>query len=235
MNARRIVDRSRSLCGTRAWSSSMTAGIATPRRCLPSPLATPLVGGFGLFFDDAEIRERGRGGDLRQRALVGARAVRQQLERTVGDALEHHGRLGPISVLLLIVAASGVMGPCATRSTRRGTSIRARRSSAASSWTCRSLGHADRVQPARSARRARRPTIWATKAGRSTCSGDAIVFMLGVALFLYRVLPSPRPRTRECRGGRRGRRGAHQPHARRAEDLLRVRATSGRCTARSAP
>ena len=35
---------------------------------------------------------------------------RERLERTVGDALDNTGRLGPISVLLLIVAASGVMG-----------------------------------------------------------------------------------------------------------------------------
>ena len=37
-------------------------------------------------------------------------ADRARLERTVDDALDNTGRLGPVSVLLLIAAASGVMG-----------------------------------------------------------------------------------------------------------------------------
>ncbi|HUR85527.1 MAG TPA: YihY/virulence factor BrkB family protein [Solirubrobacteraceae bacterium] len=73
------------------------------------PLALLLAGGFGLVFDDSGVRERiiqtvfdnvplASGGD------------RPRLERSVSDALEQAGSLGIFTTLLLIAAASGVMG-----------------------------------------------------------------------------------------------------------------------------
>jgi membrane protein len=73
------------------------------------PLVLLLAAAFGLLFDDAAVRERiittvfdniplASGGD------------RPKLERAVGDALEQAGHLGIFSTLLVIVAASGVMG-----------------------------------------------------------------------------------------------------------------------------
>src|SRR3712207_5037682 len=68
------------------------------------PLAMLLVGGFGLFFDDAEVRERTVRAVFDNVPLAEDRD-RPRLERTVGDALDGAGRLGPISILLLLAAA----------------------------------------------------------------------------------------------------------------------------------
>ena len=73
------------------------------------PLAQLLVGFFGLVFEDAEVRER------IVRTVFGnvplsQEADRAQLERTVSDSLAGAGGLGPISIVVLIVAGSGVMG-----------------------------------------------------------------------------------------------------------------------------
>ena len=73
------------------------------------PLAMLLVGGFGLFFEDEEIRRRVVEAVF-ENVPLSQEADRARLERTVDDALDNTGRLGPISVLLLIAAASGVMG-----------------------------------------------------------------------------------------------------------------------------
>jgi membrane protein len=73
------------------------------------PLAMLLVGGFGWFFDDEDIRRRVVTAVF-DNVPLSQDADRARLERTVDDALDNTGRLGPISVLLLIVAASGVMG-----------------------------------------------------------------------------------------------------------------------------
>lgn len=73
------------------------------------PLVLLLAGAFGLVFDEAGVRERiirtvfdnmplASGGD------------RPKLERAVGDALDRAGNLGIITTILLLVAASGVMG-----------------------------------------------------------------------------------------------------------------------------
>lgn len=73
------------------------------------PLVLLLAGAFGLVFDDVAVRERiiqtvfdnlplASGGD------------RPRLERSVGDALDQAGHLGVFSTILLIAAASGVMG-----------------------------------------------------------------------------------------------------------------------------
>src|SRR4051795_12089596 len=73
------------------------------------PLAILLVGGFGLFFEDEEIRRRVVTAVF-DNVPLSQDADRSRLERTVGDALDNTGRLGPVSIVLLIVAASGVMG-----------------------------------------------------------------------------------------------------------------------------
>ncbi len=73
------------------------------------PLVLLLAGAFGLVFDDSGVRERiiqtvfdnvplASGGD------------RPRLERSVNDALQGAGSLGIFTTLLLIAAASGVMG-----------------------------------------------------------------------------------------------------------------------------
>jgi membrane protein len=73
------------------------------------PLAMLLVGGFGLFLDDQEIRDRVVTAVFDNVPLA-QESDRVRLERAVNDALGRAGRLGPVSVLLLLVAASGVMG-----------------------------------------------------------------------------------------------------------------------------
>ena len=73
------------------------------------PLAMLLAGGFGLFFDDEEIRRRVVEAVF-ENVPLSQEADREQLKDAVGDALDNTGQLGPIAVLLLIAAASGVMG-----------------------------------------------------------------------------------------------------------------------------
>ena len=73
------------------------------------PLVLLLAGAFGLAFDDAAVRER----IIRtvfDNVPLASGDDRPRLERTVTDALEQAGRLGVLSTILLIVAASGVMG-----------------------------------------------------------------------------------------------------------------------------
>lgn len=73
------------------------------------PLALLLVAGFGLLFDESEVRERviTTGFDS---VPVTQEADRERLERSVRDALDDAGNVSAISVGLLIIAATGVMG-----------------------------------------------------------------------------------------------------------------------------
>jgi membrane protein len=68
-----------------------------------------LAGAFGLLFDDAAVRER-----IIQTVFdnvpLASRDDRPKLERSVGDALQQAGHLGIFTTVLLLVAASGVMG-----------------------------------------------------------------------------------------------------------------------------
>jgi membrane protein len=73
------------------------------------PLALLLVATFGLVFEDAEVRER-IVKTVFENIPLSAEKDRDRLEATVSDALERAGSIGPFSVLLLIVAGSGVMG-----------------------------------------------------------------------------------------------------------------------------
>ena len=73
------------------------------------PLALLLVAAFGLIFDDADVRGRVVKTVFENIPLSTA-GDRDRLESTVSDALRRAGNIGPFSVLLLIVAGSGVMG-----------------------------------------------------------------------------------------------------------------------------
>ncbi len=73
------------------------------------PLAILLVGGFGLVLEERDVRER-----VIQTAFdavpVTQEADRARLESTVRSALERSGDIGPVSILLLLASATGVMG-----------------------------------------------------------------------------------------------------------------------------
>jgi len=73
------------------------------------PLVLLLAGAFGLVFDDEAIRERIIQTVFDNVPLASA-DDRPKLERTVADSLQQAGRLGIVSTILLLVAASGVMG-----------------------------------------------------------------------------------------------------------------------------
>jgi membrane protein len=171
------------------------------------PLALLLVGAFGLAFDDAEVRERvvttvfdnvplARGDD------------RTQLERTVSDALEGAGRLGPASILLLIAAASGVMGAL-RHAINEAWDIHTRPPLLRRKALDVTLVLGGTVVLALSlsltATRRLADELDEDEEGDSIGAslldalGDALplLFTALVILFLYRVLPSPRPRTRE--------------------------------------
>jgi membrane protein len=147
------------------------------------PLALLLVGAFGLVFDDEEVRERVVAMVFDHIPLA-RESDRDQLQRTIDDALESAGRLGPASIVLLLVAASGIMG--------------ALRHAINEAWDIHT----------------RPPLLWRklldlalvvagtlvlAAAALLDALGDALPWLLTglVVLFLYRWLPDPRPKTRE--------------------------------------
>ena len=73
------------------------------------PLVLLMAAAFGLLFDDGAVRER-----IIQTVFdnvpLASGDDRPQLERAVGDALDQAGELGVFTTLLLLAAASGVMG-----------------------------------------------------------------------------------------------------------------------------
>ena len=74
------------------------------------PLALLLVAAFGLVFDDAEVRER-----VVKTVFENIPLSADERPRSAGGdgqrrAASAPGSIGPFSVLLLIVAGSGVMG-----------------------------------------------------------------------------------------------------------------------------
>src|SRR5829696_4494701 len=73
------------------------------------PLALLLVATFGLVFDDADVRERVVK-TVFENIPLSAENDRAWLEATVSDALTRAGSIGPFSILLLIVAGTGIMG-----------------------------------------------------------------------------------------------------------------------------
>ncbi len=73
------------------------------------PLVLLQAACFGLFFDDAAVRERIIQTVFDNVPLAGSED-RPRLERAVADALRRAGDLGIFTTLLLLAAASGVMG-----------------------------------------------------------------------------------------------------------------------------
>jgi membrane protein len=171
------------------------------------PLALLLVGAFGLVFDDEEVRQRVVDTVFDNVPLARAQD-RVQLERTVDDALEGAGRLGPLSILLLLAAASGVMGAL-RHAINEAWDIHTRPPLLRRKALDLALVLGGTVVLALSlsltATRRLADEIDERDEGESLGAeavdafGDAlpIVFTGLVVLFLYRVLPSPRPRTRE--------------------------------------
>ena len=73
------------------------------------PLVLLLAAAFGLVFDDNAVQNRIID-TVFDNVPLASENDRPKLERSVGDALDQAGRLGIFSTLLLIAAASGVMG-----------------------------------------------------------------------------------------------------------------------------
>ena len=73
------------------------------------PLVLLLAAAFGLVFEDSAVRERIIQTVFDNVPLAGD-SDRPKLERSVGDALDQAGNLGIFTTILLLVAASGVMG-----------------------------------------------------------------------------------------------------------------------------
>ncbi len=73
------------------------------------PLVLLLAAAFGLAFDDGAVQDRIIN-TVFDNVPLASEGDRPKLERSVGDALEQAGELGIFSTLLLLAAASGVMG-----------------------------------------------------------------------------------------------------------------------------
>ncbi|MEY2516342.1 MAG: rane protein [bacterium] len=73
------------------------------------PLVLLLAAAFGLVFDDSAVQHRIIT-TVFDNVPLSSGDDRPQLERAVGDALRQAGHLGIFSTLLVLVAASGVMG-----------------------------------------------------------------------------------------------------------------------------
>jgi membrane protein len=164
------------------------------------PLAMLLVGGFGLFFDDEDMRRRVVTAVF-DNVPLSQDADRSRLERTVDDALDNTGRLGPVTVVLLIASGSGVMGALrhainqAWDVEKRPPLLRRKALDLALV-----LGAATVIVFSFSVSATRRAADWLGQAGFALdLVGDLLpfAFTAAVVLFLYRVLPHPRPRTRE--------------------------------------
>jgi membrane protein len=164
------------------------------------PLAMLLVGAFGLVFEDEEIRTRVVQ-VVFDNVPLSQDTDQGRLERTVDDALDNTGRLGPVSIALLIVAASGVMGALrhainqAWDIDTRPPIVRRKLLDLALV-----LGSATLIVFLLSISATREAADDLGEQGWAVdLVGDALpfVFSVAVVLFLYRVLPWPRPRTRE--------------------------------------
>lgn len=171
------------------------------------PLALLVVAAFGLFFDDAEVRRRVVTTVFDSVPLAQS-GDRTRLERTVGSALDGAGSLGPLTIVLLLVAASGVMSAL-RHAINQAWDIEARPPllrrkaidlalvsggtlvlllSLSLSATHRAADFLDD-----------KATAGAVVAGALDAIGAILPLALAAAviLFLYRVLPLERPRTRD--------------------------------------
>lgn len=171
------------------------------------PLAILLVGTFGLVFEEADVRRRVIKTGFDSVPVV-QQSDRARLESAVADALDQAGHVGLVSVLLLLVAASGVMGALrhsinvAWDIERRPPLLRRKALDLAlvtggtvllllSLSLSATRGAANRVDD---------------EAGGGAALGHLLdglaevlplVFVAATVLFLYRVLPVDRPRVRE--------------------------------------
>ncbi len=171
------------------------------------PLTMLLVGAFGLVFNDAAVRGRVVGAVLDNVPLAAA-TDRAQLEGTLGDALDGAGRLGPVSILLLLAAASGVMGAL-RHSINQAWDIEERPPLLRRKALDLSLVFGATVlllfSLSLTATERAAALLEDEEAGRSIGTllldglGDVLPFAFTalVILFLYRVLPFPRPRARD--------------------------------------
>ena len=171
------------------------------------PLALLLIGSFGTVFEPTEIRDRLLATVLDNIPLA-EDDDRAQLERTITNSLVSAGRLGILSILLLIVAASGVMS--------------ALRHAINQAWDIESrppllrrkaldvalvLGAVVILVLSLSLTATRRAAqlLEDEEAGGSIAAalldavGDALpfVFVVLVMVFLYRMLPMERPKVRD--------------------------------------
>jgi membrane protein len=168
------------------------------------PLALLLVAAFGIFFEDAEVRTRVVR-TVFENIPLSAEDDRERLEATVSDALRRAGQIGPFSILLLIAAGSGVMG--ALRHTineawdihDRPPLLRRKALDVALV-----LGATVLLAFSLSVTATRRAAdVVDDESGAGGLLLDGLgdvlpfVFTAAVVLFLYRVLPFPRPRVRE--------------------------------------
>jgi membrane protein len=171
------------------------------------PLALLVVAAFGLFFDDAEVRRRvvTTVFDSVPLAQAGDRA---RLERTVGSALDGAGSLGPFTIVLLIAAATGVMGAL-RHAINQAWDIEARPPLLRRKAIDLALVSGGTLVlllslSVTATHRAANFLDDKTAAGAAVsvlldALGAVLPFALAAAviLFLYRVLPFERPRTRE--------------------------------------
>lgn len=171
------------------------------------PLALLLVGGFGLVFDEDAVRRRVIDTGFDALPLV-TDSDRDRLERQVTTALDGAGHVGPASVLLLLVAATGVMGAL-RHSINVAWDIEARppllRRKALDLALVTGATLLLVVSLGLSATRGAANAVDDEGAGGSVLAavldllGDLlpVVLLTAVLLFLYRVLPMRRPRVRE--------------------------------------
>lgn len=171
------------------------------------PMAMLLVGAFGTLFDEGDVRRRVITTAFDSLPIAQA-ADRMRLEGAVVDALNNVGRIGPITVAVLVLSASGVMGALrhainvawdieAGRSLLRRKALDVSLVLGATSLLLLSL------------------SLTATRIVSNRVEGDGsggailavaldvvgailpFAAVTAVVLFLYRVLPVPRPRVRE--------------------------------------
>jgi membrane protein len=169
------------------------------------PLALLLVGAFGLVFDDTKIRDQ-LIETVFDRVPLSAEEDRGRLEQTVRSALDNAGRLGPVSILLLLAAGSGVMSAL-RHAINQAWDISARppllRRKALDMALV--LGSTVLLALSASVSATRRAEAYFNeeRTGAAALAFDALgdvlpfAFTLGVLLFLYRVLPMQRPRLSE--------------------------------------
>jgi membrane protein len=171
------------------------------------PLALLLVGSFGVVIENADVRGRVIDTAFEYIPLAND-SDRALLERTIAESLAGAGRLGVVSVLLLVAAATGIMSAL-RKAINTAWDIEAspplvRRKLFDLALVVGGTGvlavSLSVTVPRRAAALADRDEAGFTLAATLLDAlGDVIPFALTalVILFLYRVLPVERPKVRE--------------------------------------